>query len=437
MNRVTKSILIKGGRVIDPANGLDEQLDLLTDGGVVSRVDKCIAAADVPADTVIIDADGCFVTPGLIDLHVHLRDPGQTHKEDITTGARSAVAGGFTTICAMPNTNPVAHNADVISYIINKSVADGIVNVLPIGSITKNQEGNILADIADMKKAGACALSEDGKSVLNAQLMKAALLEAARYGIPIFAHCEDLSLVNKGVINEGAAAERFDLPPISADSEDVIAARDIILANAVSAKLHLCHMSTEGTIDLLRFAKLHAQKHGSSITGEVCPHHFALTDDMIDPQNPNYKMNPPIRGKKDVEAIKQAIADGVVDVIASDHAPHSAEEKAAGFLKAPFGIVGLETMVSVSLTELYHTGLVTATRFVELLSVNPARILGINKGRLTPGAAADITIINPNTAHTINAATFRSKSRNTPFDGMSVKGAVKYTIVGGNIAYSV
>ncbi len=419
-------ILIKNGHVIDPQNNIDKKLDILVEEGKIKKVDENILEENIN----VIDAKDCFVTPGFIDLHVHLREPGYEYKETINTGSKSAVMGGFTTICCMPNTAPVIDNDIMVHYIKMKSEKEALCNILPIGAITKGQEGETLSDIGKMHKAGICAISEDGKSVLDSAMMKTAFKYAKMFNLPIFAHCEDTSLVGKGVMNNSTKATLLGLKGISNDSEEVIVARDIILANAVKAQLHICHISTEGSIHLLRDAK----KREINVTAEVTPHHFTLIDEDIKDYDANFKMNPPLRSKKDKEAILKALKDDTIDVIATDHAPHSTDEKNCEFERALNGIIGLETAFSIGFTELVKTNILTPFKFIEKLTKNPAKILNNpNIGHLSVGANADIVISNPSIAYKINKEEFKSKARNTPFDGREVTGKILYTIVGGKI----
>lgn len=420
-------ILIKNGRIINPADGMDKVSDMLVEDGIVKEISQNI---NTSADKVI-DANKMWVTPGFIDLHVHLREPGFEHKETISTGSRAAAAGGYTTVCCMPNTKPVTDSIEVVEYIRIEAEKNGVVNVLPIGAITKGQEGNELADIEGMYKAGICAISEDGKSVMNAQLLKEAMIKAKELNIPVLSHCEDKSLVKGGCMNEGAHCDSLGLKGISNDSEDVIVARDIVLAESTGAKLHLCHMSTKGSIELLNEAK----KRGVNVTGEITPHHFTLSDEAVDGKDTNTKMNPPLRSKDDVEAMRKALKDGIADTISTDHAPHSAEEKAKDYQAAPFGIVGSETSFALSNSVLVEEGYLTPSALIEKMSYNPAKILGIDKGDISVGKIADITITNPEKVFKIDKEKFYSKGKNTPFDGYEVKGSVEYTIVGGRIVF--
>jgi dihydroorotase len=419
--------LIKNGQVINPATDINDVLDIFIEDGIVTAMEKSI---DKEADT-IIEAKGCWVTPGLIDVHVHLREPGGEYKETIQTGAKSGAKGGFTTICAMPNTSPTVDNEFIVEYIKLKAEKEAPINVLPIGAITRGQAGEELSNIGKMKEAGICAISEDGKSVLDAGLLKKAMIYAKQFGLPVLSHCEDNTLVGSGCMNAGETATILGLAGIPNEAEDVITARDIILAERTGVKLHLCHVSTVGSVELLENAK----KKGQMVTAEVTPHHFTLTEEAVNGYDSNAKMNPPLRTQQDVNALKEAIKKGTIEIIATDHAPHHIDEKNCEFQKAANGIVGLETAVSLTISELVKTGYLDEVGFAKVLSYNPAKMLGINKGNIDIGYVADITIINPNEVYTIDATTFESKGRNTPFHNRKVTGKVKYTLVGGNVVY--
>ena len=421
-------ILIKNGRIIDPDSKMDQVADLLIENDKIAAVgEKMNEEADR-----IVDAEGCYVMPGLIDLHVHLRDPGLTHKEDIITGARAAARGGVTTVVAMPNTKPVMDDPSRVAYVNNKAKDYAKVNVLQVGAITKGMKGEELSDIEGMVKAGIPAISEDGKSVMNAQLYKEAMQIAHKLNIPVLAHCEDINMVNGGCMNEDENSRKFGLPGISNAVEDTIVARDIVISRDTGCHLHLCHCSTEASMVLLKLAK----ERGIPVTGEVCPHHFTLTSDDMVEGDTNYKMNPPLRTRKDVEALKQGLKDDVFDVISTDHAPHSKEEKSQSMQKAPFGIVGLETSVPLTITELVDKGWITPMQMAEKMSYNPAKILHLeDKGSLQPGKTADAVIINPKEEYTIDVNDFVSKGKNTPFNGRKVKGKVKMTICSGTIVF--
>ena len=423
------TILIHNGRLLDPREGRDETGDLWIDGDRIANAEgRKAEEADV-----VLNAAGCWVMPGLIDLHVHLRDPGQTDKEDVASGSRAAAAGGFTTIVAMPNTRPVIDNPDRVSFVRNKAEQLAPVHVLQAGALTRGEKGEELADIRGMIRAGVPAFSEDGRSVMNAGLCRQAMQILAEEDIPFLDHCEDADLVQGGCVNADDIQEKEGLPGITNTVEDVIIARDILLAKETGARLHLCHCSTEGSAWMLRTAK----ELGIRVTGEVCPHHFTLTSADRIPGDTNYKMNPPLRTEKDREALRQGLADGTFDVISTDHAPHTADDKRRGMVESPFGIVGLETAVPLVITELVDTGLLTPLQMAEKMSANPAAILELGeRGTLREGAEADVVIIDPEEAYRIDASKFASKGRNTPFDGREVKGRVKTTICGGTIVYS-
>lgn len=422
------SILIKNGRVLNPSQKLDKVMDILIEDGVIKK-----KASDIVENAEhIIDAGGCYVMPGLIDLHVHFRDPGLTYKEDIETGSKAAAKGGFTTVCCMPNTKPVIDNADTVRYVIEKAEKTGLTNVLPVGAVTKNMEGAKITDINELKEAGICAISEDGKSVMNSGVYRRAMKNAASAGIPVMAHCEDINLVDGGVINLGDKSKELGVKGISNAVEDVIALRDILLAEETGVKLHLCHCSTKNSVEMVKQAKA----DGIKVTAEVCPHHFSMCSDDITGNDSNFKMNPPLRTREDMEALIKGLSEDVMDVISTDHAPHSEEEKAKDLEHAPFGIVGLETSVALTITNLVKKGHITPLQMAAKMSYNPARVLGINKGTLDEGAIADVTIINPDKEYEIDTKNFASKGKNTPFNGCKVFGEVEYTILNGEIVYS-
>ena len=423
--------LLKGGRVVDPANGIDGALDILIEGGRIVRVGRGLPADG--AEVLEIPA-GLVVCPGFIDMHVHLREPGQEHKETVATGTASAVAGGFTAVACMPNTDPINDDANVTTYILNKAKEAGLARVYPIGAVSRASKGELLSDIAELKAAGCVALSDDGRPVATALLMRRALEYAAMFGMPVIDHCEDPSLKGDGVAHEGYQAATLGLRGIPGAAEAIMVERDVLCSEIASAAVHIAHMSARASLRAVRKGK----EAGVKVTCEVTPHHFTLTDDALaSPMayDTNVKMNPPLREAGDRDAMLQGIADGTIDVIASDHAPHHYDEKKVEFDRAPFGIVGLETAVPLSLDRLVHSGLIRLSRLVELMSVNPARILRVPGGTLAEGAPADITILAPDVKVRIEAAKMRCRSKNTPFDGWELRGGVAATIVGGTTLF--
>lgn len=419
-------ILIKGGRVVDPENCVDETADVLICDGRIEKIGAELAARE--AD--VINAKGKIVMPGLIDLHVHFREPGFEYKETIETGAKAAAHGGVTTVCPMPNTNPVIDSAERVCNLLERA-KNMPVHILPIGAVTVGQEGKELADMEGMKEAGAVAFSEDGKSVMDTLVYRRGLSMAAHLELPIFAHCEDKQLVEGGVMNAGKRAEQLGLPGITNAVEDVIVARDILMSKEAGNRLHLCHCSTADSVELIALAK----KQGLPVTGEVCPHHFTMSDDEITEDHGRFKMNPPLRSRRDVQALKEGLRDGIMDVISTDHAPHGEEEKNRSMRKAPFGIVGIENSFALSYTALVKEGYLTISQLVEKMSRNPAKILGIEKGTLTEGSVADVVIADIDTEYTINPDEFFSKGKNTPFAGKKVYGRIDVTILDGKVVY--
>jgi dihydroorotase len=419
-------ILIKGGHVLDPAHGVDGNLDLLIEDGKVARIGKDLQAPG--AET--IDAAGKVVTPGLVDIHVHLRDPGYEYKEDIVSGTRAAVAGGFTSVACMPNTNPVNDNKSVTLYIRRKAVEEGYANVFPVGSVTKGLKGESLSEMGDLKEAGCVALSDDGRPVTSGELMRRAMEYAHPFGLSIISHAEDLSLVGEGVMNDGFVATELGLKGIPWVAEDAAVARDVMLAEYTGARLHVAHVSTRGAVEIIRAAR----KRGVRVTCEATPHHFTLTEDAVRGYDTNAKMNPPLRSAEDVAAVRAGLADGTIDAIATDHAPHHFDEKNVEFNIALNGIVGLETALPLTL-RLVKDGVLSLTEAVSRLTAGPAMALGIPRGTLETGAPADVTIIDPELKWTVEAGKLLSKSKNTPFDGWKMKGAATHTIVGGKVVW--
>lgn len=421
-------ILIKNGRLIDPVNDMDMVTDLLVEDGKVAMIDQNISISS--SDIEVIDATGQLIIPGLIDMHVHLREPGYEYKETIKSGTMAAAAGGFTTVCCMPNTKPVNDSQSVTEFILHKAATEGVVNVLPIGAITKAAKGEEITEMAELRDAGCIAFSDDGRPVMNSSVMRRALEYAKMFGLPLISHCEDLALSEDGVVNEGRVSTELGLKGIPNASEDIITARDIALSELTGGRVHIAHVSTKGSVDLIRIAK----QKGLNVTAETCPHYLVLTDEAVTGYNTNAKMKPPLRSQEDVEAVRSGLKDGTIDVIATDHAPHAQEEKEMEFDYAPFGITGLETALSI-IMRLVEEGLLTLNEMVIRMSSKPAMILGIDRGNLKVGAVADITIINPHSTWVVESLNLKSKGKNTPFEGWKLKGQVSTTIVGGRVVY--
>lgn len=421
-------ILIHNGYVLDPESKQEGRYDVLVED---SRIKEISERIDTDVDRVL-DATGCYVMPGFIDLHVHLRDPGLEYKETLESGGKAGARGGVTTLCAMPNTKPVIDTEKKVSEVHHRAATESPVHVIQIGAITVGQKGEELADISGMAKAGCHAISEDGKSVMNAALYRKAMKEAKEHGVSVFAHCEDITMVEGGVMHADEKARQLGLKGITNAVEDVIVARDILLAKETGVRLHLCHCSTADSVKMVELAK----KEGLPVTAEVCPHHFTLSTDDILEDDGNFKMNPPLRSKADVEALKEGLRADIMDVIATDHAPHSEEEKSGSMNQALFGIVGLETMASLTYTELVDTGILTPMQMAEKTSYNPAMILGLqDKGAVAVGKIADLVVFDPNVEYFIDKNTFYSKGKNTPFHGRRVKGDIRYTLADGKVVY--
>jgi len=422
------NLLIKNGRVIDPASKTDETLDILIENGKIKTISPRIDLKEAE----IIDASRLVVAPGFIDMHVHLREPGEEHKEDIATGSLAAARGGFTSICCMPNTRPPNDNSGITEYIITEARKRAMVNIYPVAAITRGLAGEELTDMADLSQAGAIAFSDDGQPVANSLVMRRALEYSLLLDKLIIDHCEDKNLSAGGVMHEGEIALRLGLSGMPAAAEEIMIARDIILARLTRARLHIAHISTKGGIELVRSAK----KKGVPVTAEVTPHHLILSDENLINYDPNFKVNPPLRSAEHRQALLEGLKDGTIDVIATDHAPHTPEEKDVEFDLAPFGLIGLETAVSLMLDRFVHKNIIPLERLIDLMSCRPARLLGLkNKGRIAPGADADLTILNLRQEVVIDVHRFASKSRNCPFHGWKLKGAVALTIVGGKIVY--
>lgn len=420
-------ILIKGGRVIDPANKIEKVTDIYISGGLIEEIGSELDPEGL--DIEVIDASGLIVAPGLIDMHTHLREPGFEYKEDIESGTNAAAMGGFTSIACMPNTNPPIDSAAMVEFILSRAKTVGKVNVYPIGCISKGQKGEELAQIGELKFAGAVAVSDDGRPVSNARLMRHAMQYSNTFDITVISHCEDLSLADGGSANEGFMATTLGLRPITPAAEEVMVARDVLMAENDGLSVHIAHISTRRSVEIIRGAKA----RGARVTCETCPHYFTLTDRAIDGFNTNAKMNPPLRSDDDVAAIIEGLKDGTIDVIATDHAPHHIDEKNCEFALAANGIVGLETALPLGITYLVNRGVLTMSELLTKMCVNPANILGLNKGSLAVNRPADIVIFDPEEMFTVDVNSFMSKGKNSPYDGFTLHGKVKYTIVNGAI----
>ena len=420
-------LLIQNGRVIDPSQGLDQPADVLVRDGRIAAVGPNLPAPDSQR----LDVSGCIIAPGFVDLHSHLREPGHEHAETIESGGRAAAAGGFTSVLAMPNTNPVNDNAALTHFIIQTAQQQSPVNVFPVGAISEGSRGERLASIGEMRAAGIVAVSDDGRPVMNSNLMRHAMSYASGFGLTVMDHCEDLDLSAGGQMHAGFPAVRFGLAGISSTSEEVMVARDILLAAETGARFHVAHLSTARSLEMVR----HAKQRGLPVTCEVTPHHFTLMDEDIKDYDTNYKMKPPLRSREDRQAMLQGLADGTVDAIATDHAPHPGSEKMQEFELAPSGIIGFETALGLALDRLVHGGRISLTRLVELFSVNPARVVGLDRGTLKVGAVADITVFDPERRWTYDVNQSYSRSRNTPFHGCALRGGPVATIVAGEIVW--
>ncbi len=422
--------LLKGGRVVDPANGIDGVYDVLIDGDRIAQVGR-----DLPVDgaTVVEIPDGFVVCPGFIDMHVHLREPGQEHKETVATGVAAAVAGGFTAVACIPNTKPVNDNAGVTQLILQKAAAAKLARVYPIGAVSRGQQGEELADIAELRAAGCVAVTDDGRPVASALIMRRALEYTGMLKMPVIDHCEEPTLAHAGAMNEGIVSARLGLKGMPAEAEEIMVIRDILLARRTGGHVHLAHMSTRGSVELIRWGK----ERGINVTAEVCPHHISLTEDRVGAYDTNAKMNPPLRTASDVEALREAVGDGTIDLIATDHAPHHYDEKEREFADAPNGIIGLETALGVVVTSLVESGALDFATLVERMSCSPARVFNLEGGTLRRGAEADITVFDPAMKWTVDPAEMLSKGRNTPYAGMTLSGRAVCTIVGGRIVYQL
>lgn len=423
------SMLIKSGRIIDPAGSVDRTGDLLIEDGKITEIG---GAVSVPVERTI-DATGLIVCPGLIDIHTHLREPGHEEEETIASGTHSAVAGGFTSVACMPNTHPPLDSEASIEFVCRQAAKAGHCNVYPIGCISKGREGKELAEMGQMVRAGAVAFSDDGDGVADAGICQRAMQYASMFDKPIIQHCEDKGLSGRGAMNSGTTALRLGLPGASPIAETIMLQRDLFLAEATGARYHAAHISTAGAVELIRRAK----ERGVRVTAEVTPHHLSLSEDACCDYDPNFKMSPPLRTDQDIDACRRAVADGVIDCLATDHAPHGQEEKELEFLYAPFGIIGFESALPIYVRSLIEPGLLDWPELIRLMTINPARVLDLPRGTLTVGAAADVTLIDPESTWTIDVRTFKSRSRNCPYHGWDVRGRAMMTIVGGRVAHAV
>jgi dihydroorotase len=429
---VGSRVFLRGGRVVDPSQGLDEVADVVIVDGKVDAIGRGLAENRPPTtDHELFDCAGLVVSPGFIDVHCHLREPGREDVETIATGAAAAAAGGFTAVCAMPNTDPVTDNQAAVGFIIRQAQRANAARVYPIGAISVGQRGESLAEFGEMIAAGAVAVSDDGKPVASAHLMRTALEYARTFGVPVADHCEEPTLARGGAMNEGPTSMRLGLKGIPAEAEEIMAIRDILLARRTGGHVHLCHMSTRGSVELIAWGK----ERGIQVTAEVCPHHLSLTEKEVEGYNTNAKMNPPLRQPEDVAALQQAVKDGIIDVIATDHAPHHYDEKEREFADAPNGIVGLETALAVNLTWLVKPGIVDLGVLIEKMSCAPARLFHLPGGTLRKGSAADVTVFDPKTEWKVDAARFRTKGRNTPYQGHTLTGRVHLTLVDGRVVF--
>ncbi|HET6680099.1 MAG TPA: dihydroorotase [Gemmatimonadaceae bacterium] len=432
VRRASGRILLRGGRVVDPSQGLDALGDVMLVDGRVDHAGASLGA--VPGDDVtVVECAGLVVAPGFIDVHCHLREPGREDVETIATGARAAAAGGFTAVCAMPNTQPVTDNQAAVGFVLRQGLAAGGARVHPIGAISLGQRGEALAEFGEMIGAGAVAVSDDGRPVVSAHLMRTALEYARTFEVPVADHCEEPTLADGGAMNEGIVSARLGLKGIPAEAEEIMAIRDILLARRTGGHVHLCHMSTRGSVELIRWGK----DRGIRVTAEVCPHHLSLTEDRVEGYDTNAKMNPPLRTAADVAALQEAVKDGTIDLVATDHAPHHYDEKEREFADAPNGIIGLETALAVVTTWLVRPGIIDVPTLVERMAVAPARVFGVPGGSLRRGAVADVTVFDPDRAWTVDPAALRTKGRNTPYAGQQLYGRAMCTIVGGRIVHQV
>lgn len=425
---MSRDLVLKGGRIIDPSQGMDTVGDVLIRDGVI---ESCGSSISTPDGAEVVECHGLIVAPGLIDVHVHLREPGREDVETVASGAHSAVAGGFTGVAAMPNTKPVTDNQATVGFVKRQGEAAGFARVYPYGAISVGQKGETLAELGEMVGAGAVAFSDDGRPVESAHLMRTALEYARAFNVPVAEHCEDMSLARGGAMNEGVVSARLGLKGIPAEAEEIYVIRDILLARRTGGHIHLCHLSTKGSVELVRWGK----ERGVHVTAEVCSHHISLTEDAVEGYNTNAKMNPPLRTAADIEALQQGLADGTIDLLVTDHAPHHYDEKEREFADAPNGIVGLETALGVNCTYLLHRGVLSLSQMVDAMSCKPARVFHLPGGTLARGAVGDVTVFDPARRWTVDASRFKSKGRNTPYGGHELVGQARVTVVGGRVVY--
>ena len=427
---MSRDLLLKGGRIVDPSQGMDVVGDVLLRDG---KIESCGAVVNAPDGAETIDCRGLIVSPGLIDVHVHLREPGREDVETIATGAHSAAAGGITGICAMPNTKPVTDNQATVGFVKRQGETAGYARVYPYGAISLGQKGETLAELGEMVGAGAVAFSDDGRPVESAQLMRTALEYARTFGVPIAEHCEDMTLARGGSMNEGVVSTRLGLKGIPAEAEEIYVIRDILLAKRTGGHIHMCHLSTRGSVELVRWGK----ERGINVTAEVCSHHISLTEKEVEGYNTNAKMNPPLRTQDDIDALQEGLADGTIDLLVTDHAPHHYDEKEREFADAPNGIVGLETALGVNCTWLLKTGVLTLSQMIDAMSCAQAKIFHLPGGTLRPGSIGDVTVFDPTREWVVDAKKFKSKGRNTPYGGCTLSGQAMTTVVGGKVVFAL
>ena len=425
---MSRDVLLKGGRIVDPSQGMDVVGDVLLRGGVV---ESCGSSIATPDGAEVVDCSGLVVAPGFIDVHVHLREPGREDVETVASGAHAAVAGGFTGVCAMPNTKPVTDNQATVGFVKRQGDAAGLARVYPYGAISLGQKGETLAEMGEMVGAGAVAFTDDGRPVESAHLMRTALEYARAFNVPVAEHCEDMSLARGGAMNEGVVSARLGLKGIPAEAEEIYVIRDILLARRTGGHIHLCHLSTKGSVELVRWGK----ERGVNVTAEVCSHHISLTEDAVEGYNTNAKMNPPLRTASDIEALQQGLADGTIDLLVTDHAPHHYDEKEREFADAPNGIVGLETALGVNCTYLLHRGVLSLSQMVDAMSCKPARVFHLPGGSLARGSVGDVSVFDPARRWVVEPSRFKSKGRNTPYGGHELMGQARVTTVGGRVVY--